>query len=79
MFQAAYFIDPPLQRPPRLPAVHPVPITIFFPTIIFPRVGLPRNLFIGSLTAALRFSKGSVRKDLNLVMGIGCSLVPPPC
>ena len=28
---------------------------------------------IGSLTAALRFSKGWVRKDLNLVMGIGCT------
>ena len=53
--------------------LHPVPITIFSLTRLFPRVGLPRNLFlIGSLTAALRFSKGWVRKDLNLVMGIGC-------
>ena len=32
------------------------------------------NLFlIGSLTAALRLSKGWVRKDLNLVIGIGCT------
>ena len=53
--------------------VYPVPITRFSLTIFVPRVGLPRNLcLIGSLTAALRFSKGSVRKDLNLVMGIGC-------
>ena len=45
-----------------------------FPHKICPRVGLPRNLLlIGSLTAALRFSKGWVRKDLNLVMGIGCT------
>ena len=30
-----------------------------FPRNIFPRVGLPRNLFlIGSLTTALRFSQG---------------------
>ena len=28
---------------------------------------------VGSLTAALRFSKGWVRKDLNLVMGVGCT------
>ena len=43
-------------------------------TISFPRVGLPRNLFlIGSLTAALIFSKGWVRKYLNLVMGTGCT------
>ena len=53
--------------------LHPVPITIFSLTRLLPRVGLPRNLFlIGSLTAALRFSEGWVRKDLNLVMGIGC-------
>ena len=31
-----------------------------------------KPFLIGSLTAALRFSKGWVRKDLNLVMGIGC-------
>ena len=43
-------------------------------TWFVPRVGLPRNLcLIGSLTAALRCSKSWVRKDLNLVMGIGCS------
>ena len=29
---------------------------------------------IGSLTAALRFSKGWVREYLNLVMGIGCTM-----
>ena len=29
-------------------------------------------LLIGSLTAALRLSKGWVRKDLNLKMRIGC-------
>ena len=52
----------------------PIPITIFSLTRFLPRVGLPRNLFlIGSLTAALRLSKGWVRKYLNLVMGIGCS------
>ena len=38
-----------------------------------PRVGLPRNLFlIGSLMAALRFSKGRVRKDPTLGLGTGC-------
>ena len=53
--------------------IHPVPITIFSLTRLFPRVGLPRNLLlICGLTAALRFSKGWVQKDLNLVMGIGC-------
>ena len=54
--------------------VHAVLITRLSLTRFVPRVGLPRNLFvIGSLTAALRFSKGGVRTDLNLVMGIGCS------
>ena len=54
--------------------VHPVPVTIFLLTQLFPRLGLPRSLFlIGRLTAALRFSKGWIRKDLNLVMGIGCT------
>ena len=39
-----------------------------------PRVGLPRNLFLtGSLTAALRFSKGWVRKDANLGLRTGCT------
>ena len=52
---------------------HPVPIAIFCLTRSFPRVGLPRSLcFIGGLTAALRFSKGWVRKYHNLLMGIGC-------
>ena len=52
--------------------VHPVPITRFSLKIFCPRVGLPRNLcLIGSLTAALRFSKGWVRKDLNIILGIG--------
>ena len=62
-------------------AVHPNPITIFSLTRLVPRVGLPRNLFlISSLTAALRCSKGWVRKDLNLVMGIGCTpILPAPC
>ena len=47
-----------------------------FRTIFFTRVGSPRNRFlIGSLTAALRLSKGWVRKDLNLVMGIGYTLL----
>ena len=49
--------------------------SIFPHNTFCPRVGLPRNfILIGSLTAALRFSKGWVRKDLNLVMGIGCTL-----
>ena len=53
---------------------HKTTTTIFSLTVSFPRVGLPRNLFlIGSLTAGLRFSKGWVRKDLNLVMRIGCT------
>ena len=53
--------------------LHPVPITIFSLTILVPRVGLPRNRRLkGSLTAP-RFSKGGVRKDLNLLMGIGCN------
>ena len=56
------------------PTLHPVLITIFSLTILFPRVGLPRNLcLIGSLTAAPRFSKGWVRKDQNIAMGIGCN------
>ena len=39
-----------------------------------PRVGLPRNLCsIGSLTAALRFSKGWVQKDANLGLRTGCT------
>ena len=63
--------------------VQPVPITIFSLTRLFPRVGLPRDLcLIGSLTAALRFSKGWVRKYLNLVIGIGCNpplLLTNPC
>ena len=56
--------------------LHPVPITRLSLTRFVPRVGLHRDLFlIGSLTAALRLSKGWVRKNLNLVMGIGCKLV----
>ena len=56
------------------PPLDPVPIAIFSLAILFTRVGLPGNLFLtGSLTAALRFSKGWVRKDLNLVMEIGCT------
>ena len=35
-------------------------------------------LLIGSLTAALRLSKGLVRKYLNLVMGIGCRVTSVP-
>ena len=47
--------------------------TIFHVTRFSPRVGLPRNLFlIGSLTAALRLSKGWVRKDPNLGLRTGC-------
>ena len=39
-----------------------------------------KPILIGSLTAALRFSKGWVRKYLNLVMGIGCNVprLPEP-
>ena len=53
--------------------VHPVRIArIHYPRFV-PRVGLPRNfLLIGSLTAALRFSKGWVRKDANLGLRTGC-------
>ena len=41
-----------------------------------PRVGLPGDRFlIGSLTAALRLSKGWVRKDPNLGLRTGC--IPP--
>ena len=44
----------------------------FHVTRFAPRVGLPRNLLlIGSLTAALRFSKGWVRKDSNLGLRTG--------
>ena len=44
-----------------------------FPHKTFSRVWVAQKPFlIGSLTAALRCSKGWVRKDLNLVMGIGC-------
>ena len=43
-----------------------------------PRVGLPRNRFlIGNLTAALRFSKGWVRKDANLGLRTGCKGTVP--
>ena len=74
---------PPLESNPLKSAmlvgrlgVHPVPITRFSLTRLVPRVGLPRNrCLIGSLIAALRFSKGWVRKKLNLVMGIGCTLL----
>ena len=60
-----------IQRDGRL-YIHPVAITKSSLTRLIPRVGLPRNRFLmGSLTAALRLSKGWVRKDLNLVMGIG--------
>ena len=47
--------------------------------IFVPRSGLPRNLcLIGSLTAALRCSKGWLRKYLNLVMGIACTDTAEP-
>ena len=56
-----------------LARIHPVRIARFHVPRFSPRVGLPRDLFlIGSLTAALRFSKGWVRKDLNLRMRTGC-------
>ena len=49
---------------------------IHYPRFV-PRVGLPRNLcLIGSLTAALRLSKGWVRKDANL--GFYLCHEPPP-
>ena len=56
--------------------VHPVRIArIHYPRFV-PRVGLPRNLFfIGGLTAALRFSKGWVRKDANLGLRTGCKQI----
>ena len=53
--------------------VDPVRIARIHVTRLSPRVGLPRNLFlIGSLSAALRFSKGWVRKDPNLGLRTGC-------
>ena len=52
--------------------LHPVRIArIRLPRVV-PRVGLPRNLFlIGSLTAALRFSKGWVRQTRILDCELG--------
>ena len=53
--------------------IHPVCIAIIRCPRFVPRVGLPRNLcLIVSLTAALRFSKGWVRKDANLGLRTGC-------
>ena len=55
--------------------VHPVRIARFHVTRLLPRVGLPRNLLlIGNLTAALRLSKGWVRKDPNLGLRTGCMM-----
>ena len=53
--------------------VHPVRIA----RIRLPRfVGLPGNLFlISGLTAALRFSKGWVRKDAILLIRTGCMYI----
>ena len=54
-------------------SLHPVRIARIRCPRFVPRVGLPRNLFlIGSLTTALRFSKGWVRKDANLGLRTGC-------
>ena len=59
----------------RLP-LHPGRIARIHNPRFVPRVGLPRNLFlIGSLTAALRFSKGWVRRDANLGLRIGCTKI----
>ena len=57
-------------------SLHPVRIArIRLPRFV-PRVGLPGNrCLIGSLTAALRFSKGWVRKDANLRLRTGCKQV----
>ena len=58
--------------------LHPVRIARIRCPRFVPRVGLPRNhLLIGSLTAALRFSKGWVRKDPNLGLRTGCMLIKP--
>ena len=52
--------------------VQPVRIARFHITRFSPRVGLPRSLLlIGSLTAALRLSKGWVRKEANLGLRTG--------
>ena len=52
--------------------IHPVRIARKHYPRVVPRVGLPRNcLLIGSLTAALRCSKGWVRKDANLGLRTG--------
>ena len=54
--------------------IHPVRIARIHYQRFVPRVGLPRNhLLTGSLTVALRLSKGWVRKDANLGLRTGCS------
>ena len=66
---------PKTTLPSHLPVrVLPVRITRFHVPRFVPRVGLPRNLFLtGSLTAALGFSKGWVRKDANLGLRTECT------
>ena len=60
--------------------VHPVRIARIRCPRFVPRVGLPRNrCLIGSLTAALRFSKGWVRNDANLGLRTGCMYVSMLC
>ena len=55
--------------------LHPVRIARIRCPRFVPRVGSPRNLFlIGSLTAALRFSKGWVRKTRILDCELGVVL-----
>ena len=55
-------------------AIHPVRIARIRCPRFVPRVGLPRSRFLtGSLTVALRFSKGWVRKDQNLGLRTGCT------
>ena len=54
----------------RLPMLHPVSITRFPLTRFSPGAGLLRNPFVTLST--LRFSRGWVRKDGNLLMETGC-------
>ena len=58
----------------RTSCLQPVRIARIHCPRFVPRVGLPRNLFlIGSLTAAVRCSKGWVRQDANLGLRSGCA------
>ena len=64
----------------RIGQIHPVRIARLRLPRFAPKVGLPRNRFLmGSLTAALRFSKGWVQKDANIGLRTGCSATRLNC